>query len=111
MTIKILGQKTTFSSNDSGFSQWLNVKDITKKDGTKPDGKENRELPDSSYSSGIIRDSLPSIHQGGKHSEHSSLHNIQGDLNDILDRLQNMVANDCLLEGRIYSLIYIIELV
>lgn len=26
------------------------------------------------------------------------MQNIQGDLNDILDRLQNMVANDCLLE-------------
>lgn len=34
-----------------------------------------------------------------KHSQHSSLQNIQGDLNEILNRLQQMVANDGLLEG------------
>lgn len=48
---------------------------------------------------GILRDNTPSsLQRPDKHSQHSSLQNIQGDLNDILDRLQNMVANECLLE-------------
>ncbi|XP_029159940.1 dystrophin-1-like isoform X2 [Nylanderia fulva] len=48
---------------------------------------------------GIHRDNTPSsLQRPDKHSQHSSLQNIQGDLNDILDRLQNMVANDCLLD-------------
>lgn len=50
---------------------------------------------------GIHRDNTPSsLQRPDKHSQHSSLQNIQGDLNDILDRLQNMVANDCLLDGK-----------
>lgn len=68
----------------------------------KSEDNENVESNSSSYSSGIVKDNeLPSLHRGDKHSEHSSLQNIQGDLNDILDRLQNMVANDCLLEGNV----------
>lgn len=49
------------------------------------------------------RDNTPSsLQRPDKHSRHSSLQNIQGDLNDILNRLQNMVANDCLLEGNLH---------
>lgn len=50
---------------------------------------------------GIYRDNTPSsLQRPDKHSQHSSLQNIQGDLNDILDRLQNMVTDDCLLDGK-----------
>jgi len=52
------------------------------------------------------RENTPSsLQRPGKHSQHSSLQNIQGDLNDILDRLQNMVANDCLLDGKLLIVI------
>ncbi|XP_014213323.2 dystrotelin-like [Copidosoma floridanum] len=84
------GHRTNFSSRDSGFSQWLNSRE-SKKSKEKPSGNQNGET-------GVNRDNgLPSL-QTDKNSQHSSLQNIQGDLNDILDRLQNMVANDCLLE-------------
>lgn len=45
--------------------------------------------------------SLYSIHESKKRSQRSGIENIQGDLNDILDRLQNMVTNDCLLDGKL----------
>ncbi|XP_043508992.1 dystrophin-1-like isoform X3 [Frieseomelitta varia] len=62
---------------DSGFSQWLG----------------------SNNSDSIHRDNTPSsLQRPDKHSQHSSLQNIQGDLNDILDRLQNMVTDDRLLD-------------
>ncbi|XP_031779196.1 dystrophin [Nasonia vitripennis] len=93
------GHRTTFTSHDSGFSQWLNSRESASKARGKTNESENIDVDSSTYSSGISRDNaLPSLKHTDKHSEHSSLQNIQGDLNDILDRLQNMVANDCLLE-------------
>ncbi|KAJ8669714.1 hypothetical protein QAD02_000973 [Eretmocerus hayati] len=94
------GHRATFTSHDSGFSQWLNPLD----DKNKSEGKVKDDDGSSTHSSGISRDNiLPSLQCTDKHSEHSSLQNIQGDLNDILDRLQNMVANDCLLEDTFSS--------
>lgn len=103
----ILGHKTHFTTHESGFSQWLNAGDSQNKSGDKNNDYENVEVDNSTYSiySSVSRDNvLPSLRRTDKHSEHSSLQNIQGDLNDILDRLQNMVANDCLLEGEFLSL-------
>ncbi|XP_058807564.1 dystrophin-like [Phymastichus coffea] len=95
------GHKTHFTSRESEFSEWLNARDSLCKNKEKNNDYENVEVDNSTYStySSISRDNvLPSLRRTDKHSEHSSLQNIQGDLNDILDRLQNMVANDCLLE-------------
>ncbi|XP_014237667.1 dystrotelin-like [Trichogramma pretiosum] len=89
------GHRTTFDSSDSGFSQWLNNSSNNK---NKSDSSNYKGNKNNSEIDNIKKDILPSLRRSDKNSEHSSLQNIQGDLNDILDRLQNMVANDCLLE-------------
>ncbi|XP_057337676.1 dystrophin-like isoform X2 [Microplitis mediator] len=95
------GNRTSIYQDHGNFSKWLS--------------SSNANLPSSKYSSKSLnvtdkmshddslldsaRDNTPSsLQRPDKHSRHSSLQNIQGDLNDILNRLQNMVANDCLLE-------------
>ncbi|XP_012271632.1 dystrobrevin-1 [Orussus abietinus] len=94
------GNTTGLNHGNSGFSQWLKS-GMGKSEESKYDVK--RASPplaaSSSPSGGLHRDNTPSsLQRPDKHSQHSSLQNIQGDLNDILDRLQNMVANECLLE-------------
>lgn len=98
------------STADSGFSQWLaagnsNCKDNYAANAAISNTNNDSSLIASQSPTGIHRDNTPSsLQRPDKHSQHSSLQNIQGDLNDILDRLQNMVANDCLLDGK-FSLI------
>lgn len=101
------------SPPDSGFSQWLaagnsNCKEDNYTANTKTIGSPDNDvsLAASQSPTGIHRDNTPSsLQRPDKHSQHSSLQNIQGDLNDILDRLQNMVANDCLLDGKLLLII------
>ncbi|KAK2587756.1 hypothetical protein KPH14_003864 [Odynerus spinipes] len=100
------GKRSELSLPDSGFSQWINAGDSNCKDERKTNkiivgNTTCNESPITVSDSpvGAQRDNTPSsLQRPDKHSQHSSLQNIQGDLNDILDRLQNMVANDCLLE-------------
>jgi len=88
---------------ESGFSQWLAAGNSNCKEdnyATNSTAISNTDndtsLTASQSPNGIHRDNTPSsLQRPDKHSQHSSLQNIQGDLNDILDRLQNMVANDC----------------
>lgn len=92
---------------DSGFSQWLaagnsNCKEDNYTANAVSNADNDLSLAASQSPTGIHRDNTPSsLQRPDKHSQHSSLQNIQGDLNDILDRLQNMVANDCLLDGKL----------
>ncbi|EFN75104.1 dystrotelin isoform X3 [Harpegnathos saltator] len=87
---------------DSGFSQWLAAGNSNCKEDNytaNAVSSTDNDLSASQSPTGIHRDNTPSsLQRPDKHSQHSSLQNIQGDLNDILDRLQNMVANDCLLD-------------
>ncbi|KAL2716689.1 dystrotelin-like [Vespula squamosa] len=100
------GKRSELSLPDSGFSQWLNNGDSNYKDDRQPNklaigniACNESPITISDSPVGPQRDNTPSsLQRPDKHSQHSSLQNIQGDLNDILDRLQNMVANDCLLE-------------
>lgn len=93
------------STADSGFSQWLaagnsNCKNNYVANAAISNTNNDSSLIASQSPTGIHRDNTPSsLQRPDKHSQHSSLQNIQGDLNDILDRLQNMVANDYLLDG------------
>lgn len=100
------GGKSDFTPKESGFSQWLGYSEENSKNkgnnmekvifdnnftlSKKPNYLSPRNLPRDN--------SLYSIQQSKKRSQRSSIENIQGDLNDILDRLQNMVTNDCLLD-------------
>ncbi|KAK1127028.1 hypothetical protein K0M31_004642 [Melipona bicolor] len=91
--------------SDSGFSQWLGSNNSDSKGEkylikTMTANTENESpLAISDSLIGIHRDNTPSsLQRPDKHSQHSSLQNIQGDLNDILDRLQNMVTDDRLLD-------------
>lgn len=92
----------------NGFSQWLvagnsNCKEDNYTVNVTVHNIDNDSSLVVSQSPGIHRDNTPSsLQRPDKHSQHSSLQNIQGDLNDILDRLQNMVANDCLLDGKFF---------
>ncbi|KYN34358.1 Dystrophin, isoform D [Trachymyrmex septentrionalis] len=96
-------RRRELNATDSGFSQWLaagnssNCKEDNYATNTAISSTDNdTSLIASQSPSGIHRDNTPSsLQRPDKHSQHSSLQNIQGDLNDILDRLQNMVANDC----------------
>lgn len=97
---------TSLAPSGSGFSQWLRAGNsaVGEADEVKPaatSSSHGDSPPAVSHSPiGLPRDNTPSsLQRPDKHSQHSSLQNIQGDLNDILDRLQNMVANDGLLEG------------
>ncbi|KMQ95552.1 isoform b [Lasius niger] len=98
------GRRRELSTADSGFSQWLaagnsNCKDNYATNAAISNTNNDSSLIASQSPTGIHRDNTPSsLQRPDKHSQHSSLQNIQGDLNDILDRLQNMVANDCLLD-------------
>ncbi|XP_029675460.1 dystrotelin-like [Formica exsecta] len=98
------GTRRELSTADSGFSQWLVAGNSNCKNNYVANAAINNTNNDSSLvasqsPTGIHRDNTPSsLQRPDKHSQHSSLQNIQGDLNDILDRLQNMVANDCLLD-------------
>ena len=92
------------SPANSGFSQWLAAGNSNCKEENYAtnvvNNTDDSSLAASQSPTGIHRDNTPSsLQRPDKHSQHSSLQNIQGDLNDILDRLQNMVANDCLLDG------------
>ncbi|XP_076178311.1 dystrotelin isoform X2 [Ptiloglossa arizonensis] len=98
-------KNSEINPTDSGFSQWLNPSNS----GCKKEKYSMKTMTVSTENESplIISDSLMGIHRDNtpsslqrpdKHSQHSSLQNIQGDLNDILDRLQNMVADDCLLD-------------
>lgn len=94
-------RKRELSPPNSGFSQWLAAGSMDCKDdncaGVNGADVDHSSMTTSQSPTG--RDNTPSsLQRPGKHSQHSSLQNIQGDLNDILDRLQNMVANDCLLD-------------
>ncbi|KAL6260387.1 hypothetical protein P5V15_007915 [Pogonomyrmex californicus] len=98
-------RRRELNPTDSGFSQWLaagnsNCKESNYAVNTAISNTDNdTSLIASQSPTGIHRDNTPSsLQRPDKHSQHSSLQNIQGDLNDILDRLQNMVANDCLLD-------------
>lgn len=82
----LVGNKTTFSNQDSGFSQWL------QSDTGESKKMDKNKTKQESSATAVVPKSQP-----------NGLKNIQGDLNDILDRLQNMVANDCLLEGNCYN--------
>lgn len=98
--------------SDSGFSQWLCSNNSDSKGEkylikTMTANTENEPLAISDSLIGIQRDNTPSsLQRPDKHSQHSSLQNIQGDLNDILDRLQNMVTDDRLLDGITMNNIY-----
>lgn len=108
MCFQLLGTKRSeINPTDSGFSQWLDCNDVECKEekylmkSTIPDTENESPLVISGSLIGIHRDNTPSsLQRPDKHSQHSSLQNIQGDLNDILDRLQNMVTDDCLLNGK-----------
>ncbi|XP_012254992.2 dystrophin-like [Athalia rosae] len=97
---------TSLAPSCSGFSQWLragNPNNEEKPEQVRPVATSSchgDSPPAISHSPiGLPRENTPSsLQRPDKHSQHSSLQNIQGDLNDILDRLQNMVANDGLLE-------------
>ncbi|KZC14713.1 PREDICTED: dystrophin-1-like [Dufourea novaeangliae] len=98
-------RRSEINPTDSGFSQWLDSNDSgSKKEKyslktVTPSTDNESPLIISDSFMGIHRDNTPSsLQRPDKHSQHSSLQNIQGDLNDILDRLQNMVAEDCLLD-------------
>ncbi|XP_031847907.1 uncharacterized protein LOC116433688 [Nomia melanderi] len=98
-------KRSEINPTDSGFSQWLGSNDSgSKKEKysmktVTPSSENESPLIISDSLMGIYRDNTPSsLQRPDKHSQHSSLQNIQGDLNDILDRLQNMVADDCLLD-------------
>ena len=98
-------KRSEMNPPDSGFSQWLGSNDPGCKDEkysvkSIPAGAESESpLIIAESLMGIHRDNTPSsLQRPDKHSQHSSLQNIQGDLNDILDRLQNMVTDDCLLD-------------
>ena len=97
-------KRSEINPTDSGFSQWLDCNDAECKEekylmkSTIADIENESPLVISGSLIGIHRDNTPSsLQRPDKHSQHSSLQNIQGDLNDILDRLQNMVTDDCLL--------------
>ncbi|EFN63343.1 Dystrophin, isoform B [Camponotus floridanus] len=98
------GTRRELSTADSGFSQWLaagnsNCKNNFVANAAISNTNNDSSLIASQSPTGIHRDNTPSsLQRPDKHSQHSSLQNIQGDLNDILDRLQNMVANDYLLD-------------
>lgn len=105
-----LGTRRRELTADSGFSQWLaagnsNCKEDNYAANTVISCTDNdTSLITSQSPTGIHRDNTPSsLQRPDKHSQHSSLQNIQGDLNDILDRLQNMVANDCF-DGKLCSM-------
>ncbi|CAK9832150.1 Dystrophin, isoforms A/C/F/G/H [Anthophora retusa] len=98
-------KRSDINPSDSGFSQWLGSNDSDCKEEkysmkTTTTNTENESpLVISDSFIGIHRDNTPSsLQRPDKHSQHSSLQNIQGDLNDILDRLQNMVTDDRLLD-------------
>lgn len=98
-------RRRELNPTDSGFSQWLAAgKEDNYAANTAISSTDNdTSLIASQSPTGIHRDNTPSsLQRPDKHSQHSSLQNIQGDLNDILDRLQNMVAND-LLDGKLCS--------
>lgn len=104
----MLGTKRgELNPSDSGFSQWLAAGNASCKEdiyavNAAVNNTDNVSLAVSQSPIDIHRDNTPSsLQRPDKHSQHSSLQNIQGDLNDILDRLQNMVANDCLLDGKL----------
>ncbi|XP_063991824.1 dystrophin-like [Diachasmimorpha longicaudata] len=86
------GNRSTIDQTQSGFSQWLNP------DNPSIIKHKYSKAIDTDSPIGMPRDTPSSLQRPDKHSQHSSLQNIQGDLNDILNRLQHMVANDCLLE-------------
>ncbi|XP_031774823.1 dystrobrevin beta isoform X1 [Apis florea] len=96
-------KRSDINPSDSGFSQWLSSNNSNCKE-EKYSIKaitniEKESLPISDSLISIHRDNTPSsLQRPDKHSQHSSLQNIQGDLNDILDRLQNMVTDDRLLD-------------
>ncbi|XP_046627946.1 dystrophin-like isoform X1 [Neodiprion virginianus] len=101
---------TGLAPSGSGFSQWLRSGNSVEMERggdkqVKPvatSSSHGDSPPAVSHSPiGLPRENNTpsSLQRPDKHSQHSSLQNIQGDLNDILDRLQNMVANDSLLEG------------
>ncbi|KAK0095849.1 hypothetical protein PV326_007215 [Microctonus aethiopoides] len=97
------GNRTSIDQQEGDFSKWLNRSNCNLVD-TKYSVKslDTNSCGDSPTS--VQRDNTPStLQRPDKHSRHSSLQNIQGDLNDILNRLQNMVANDCLLEAESFS--------
>lgn len=94
--VNLSGNRSTIDQTQSGFSQWLNS-DNTSIIKPKYSNKIGGNLENNSPI-GIPLDTPSSLQRPDKHSQHSSLQNIQGDLNDILNRLQHMVANDCLLE-------------
>lgn len=108
--VLLLGTKRCeINPSDSGFSQWLgsNKSDCKEDKFSMKTMKNNIETDSHLIISdpliGIHRDNTPSsLQRPDKHSQHSSLQNIQGDLNDILDRLQNMVTDDRLLDGKLY---------
>ncbi|XP_050475798.1 dystrotelin-like isoform X2 [Bombus huntii] len=98
-------KKLEMNPSDSGFSQWLGSNNSDSKEEKYPmktmttNTENESSLPISDSLIGIHRDNTPSsLQRPDKHSQHSSLQNIQGDLNDILDRLQNMVTDDRLLD-------------
>lgn len=102
MLIKLGTRRRELSPADSGFSQWLTAGNSNCKENNYAanaaisNTDNDTSLIASQSPTGIHRDNTPSsLQRPDKHSQHSSLQNIQGDLNDILDRLQNMVANDC----------------
>lgn len=98
------GGKCDFTPKESGFSQWFNTssEENSNRHGEKRIFDNNFTLsrkPNYLSPKNMPRDnSLYSIHESKKRSQRSGIENIQGDLNDILDRLQNMVTNDCLLD-------------
>ncbi|XP_076246653.1 uncharacterized protein LOC143186770 isoform X2 [Calliopsis andreniformis] len=99
-------KRSEINPSDSGFSQWLGANDSGCKEEKysmktmSTDVENESPLIISESLMGIHRDNTPSsLQRPDKHSQHSSLQNIQGDLNDILDRLQNMVTDDCLLDA------------
>ncbi|CAL7942942.1 unnamed protein product [Xylocopa violacea] len=98
-------KRSEINPSESGFSQWLNSNNADCKEekysmkamATNTENGSPLVISDSLI--GIHRDNTPSsLQRPDKHSQHSSLQNIQGDLNDILDRLQNMVTDDRLLD-------------
>lgn len=110
MLVKLGTRRRELEPTESGFSQWLaagnsNCKENNYTTNTAINSTDNDTSRIVSQSpTGIHRDNTPSsLQRPDKHSQHSSLQNIQGDLNDILDRLQNMVANDCF-DGKFNSM-------
>ncbi|XP_034949469.1 dystrophin-like isoform X2 [Chelonus insularis] len=93
------GNRTNIDFDEGRFSQWLDPNSENTRQFKQSESRQNIMKYHDDSNLDFSRDNTPSsLQRPDRHSQHSSLQNIQGDLNDILNRLQHMVANECLLE-------------